>query len=180
MDTRINQEANHEDEIDVLSCTVRNVIYCNEENGYAVLSVTDTDGAEQKMTGTFPYAWPGETITAYGHWGMHGTYGRQFEAESSERSTPEDERSMFSYLASGAVKGIGPVMAGQIVERFGKSALRVLEEEPMLLTEIRGISGKPASGGAGVTPAEPARPGPPPRSRPPTRRPGRQTRLHAS
>ena len=105
MDTIINQEPNHEDEIDVLSCTVRSVIYCNEENGYAVLSVTDTDGAEQKMTGTFPYAWPGEEITAYGHWGTHGTYGRQFEAESAERSTPGDERAIFLYLASGAVKG---------------------------------------------------------------------------
>ena len=140
MDTINNQEPNQEEEIDVLSCTVQSVIYCNEENGYAVLSVTDTDGAEQKLTGTFPYAWPGETITAYGHWGLHGTYGRQFEAESSERSTPEDERSVFSYLASGAVKGIGPVMAGQIVERFGRNALRVLEEEPVLLAEIRGIS----------------------------------------
>ena len=140
MDTINNQEPNQEEEIDVLSCTVQSVIYSNEENGYAVLSVTDTDGAEQKLTGTFPYAWPGETITAYGHWGLHGTYGRQFEAESSERSTPEDERSVFSYLASGAVKGIGPVMAGQIVERFGRNALRVLEEEPVLLAEIRGIS----------------------------------------
>ena len=134
------QEENHEEEIEVLSCTVRNVIFCNEENGYAVLSVTDTDGAEQKMTGTFPYAWPGESITAYGHWGTHGTYGRQFEAESSERSTPEDERSVFSYLASGAVRGIGPVLAGQIVERFGSRALRVLEDEPQRLAEIRGIS----------------------------------------
>ena len=129
-----------EEEIEVLSCTVRSVIYSNEENGYAVLSVTDTEGTEQKMTGTFPYAWPGETITAYGRWGMHGTYGRQFEAESSERSTPEDERSVYSYLASGAVKGIGPVTAGQIVDRFGKDALYVLENRPGRLAEIRGIS----------------------------------------
>ena len=134
------QEVTSEEEIEVLSCTVRSVIFSNEENGYTVLSVTDTDGEEQKMTGTFPYAWPGESITAYGHWTVHGTYGRQFEAESSERSTPEDERSLFSYLASGAVKGIGPVMAGQIVEKFGSRALQVLEEEPHRLAEIRGIS----------------------------------------
>ena len=134
------REPNTEEEIDVLSCTVRSVIYSNEENGYAVLSVTDTDGTEQKMTGTFPYAWPGESITAYGHWGVHGTYGRQFEAESSERSIPEDEQSVFSYLASGAVKGIGPVTAGQIVEKFGSRALYILEEEPQRLAEIRGIS----------------------------------------
>ena len=134
------REPNTEEEIDVLSCTVRSVIYSNEENGYAVLSVTDTDGTEQKMTGTFPYAWPGESITAYGHWGVHGTYGRQFEAESSERSIPENEQSIFSYLASGAVKGIGLVTAGQIVEKFGGRALFILEEEPQRLAEIRGIS----------------------------------------
>ncbi len=128
------------DEIEVLSCTVKSVIFSNEENGYTVLSVTDTDGEEQKMTGIFPYAWPGEEITAYGHWGTHGTYGRQFEAESAERSTPGDERAIFLYLASGAVKGIGPVMAGQIVGKFGGRALRVLEEEPARLAEIRGIS----------------------------------------
>ena len=128
------------DEIEVLTCTVNNVIFSNEENGYTVLSVTDTDGTEQKMTGTFPFAWPGENITAYGHWGMHGTYGRQFEAESAERSAPGDERSVFSYLASGGVKGIGPVMAGQIVGQFGSRALRILEEEPEKLVKIRGIS----------------------------------------
>ncbi len=129
-----------EREIEVLSCMVKSVIYCNEENGYAVLSVTDTDGAEQKMTGTFPYAWPGESITAYGHWGSHGSYGKQFEAESSERGTPEDERAIFAYLASGAVKGIGPVMAGQIVGKFGIHALDVLENAPEKLAQIRGIS----------------------------------------
>ena len=133
------------DEIEVLSCTVRSVIFSNEENGYTVLSVTDTDGEEHKMTGTFPYAWPGESITAYGHWTVHNNYGRQFEAESSERSSPEDERSMFSYLASGAVKGIGPVMAGQIVEKFGSRTMQVLEEEPQRLAEIRGISAAKAA-----------------------------------
>ena len=136
----MTQESNQEAEIEVLNCTVRSVIYSNEENGYTVLSVTDTDGAEQKLTGTFPYAWPGETITAYGHWAVHGTYGRQFEAESSERGTPEDEQAIFSYLASGAVRGIGPITAGQIVERFGKRALRILEDEPQRLAELRGIS----------------------------------------
>lgn len=137
---QFDREREHEDEIDILNCTVRSVIFSNEENGYTVLSVTDTNGEEQRVTGTFPFAWPGESITAYGHWGTHATYGRQFEAESSERGTPEDEHAIFSYLASGAVKGIGPVMAGQIVNKFGSDALRILENEPQRLAEIRGIS----------------------------------------
>ena len=137
------------EELEALDCTVKSVIFSNEENGYAVLSVTDSDGQEQKITGIFPYAWPGENITAYGHWGMHGNYGRQFEAESSERNTPEDERSVFTYLASGAVRGIGPVLAGEIVRRFGSQALRVIEQEPQRLAEIRGIGGQRAEKIAG-------------------------------
>ena len=128
------------DGIEVLNCTVRSVVYSNEDTGYAVLSVVDTDDAEQKLTGIFPYAWAGETITAYGRWLTHPSYGRQFAADEAQRSDPEDENSVFAYLASGAVKGIGPVMAGQIVQKFGNKALQILEQEPSRLSEIRGIS----------------------------------------
>ena len=62
---QFDREREHEDEIDILNCTVRSVIFSNEENGYTVLSVTDTNGEEQRVTGTFPFAWPGESITAY-------------------------------------------------------------------------------------------------------------------
>ena len=126
--------------IDVLYCTVKTVIYSSPDSGYAVLAVTDTDGAEQKLTGTLPYPWPGENITAYGHWISHAEYGRQFRAESADRSNPEDVHGIFAYLASGAVKGIGPVLAGQIVSRFGARALQVLETNPAELAKIRGIS----------------------------------------
>ena len=117
------------EDIEVLSCTVNAVIYSNEENGYAVLSVTDTDGQKQTITGTLPFAWAGESITAYGRWNVHGSYGRQFAVESAERGDPVDKRRIFSFLASGAVKGIGPVLAGQIVETFGENALQMLEEQ---------------------------------------------------
>ena len=130
----------YDENVDVLYCTVNSVIYSNPESGYAVLAVTDTDGAEQKLTGTLPYPWPGENITAYGHWVSHAEYGKQFRAESSDRSNPEGVHGIFAYLASGAVKGIGPVLAGQIVHRFGAKALHVLEEEPAELAKIRGIS----------------------------------------
>ena len=128
------------EDIEVLSCTVNAVIYSNEENGYAVLSVTDTDGEKQTITGTLPFAWAGESMTAYGRWNMHGSYGRQFAVESAERGDPVDKRRIFSFLASGAVKGIGPVLAGQIVETFGENALQILEEQPEKLSRIKGIS----------------------------------------
>ena len=48
------------------------------------------------------------------------------------------------YLASGAVKGIGAVMAARIVKRFKKDTFRIIEEEPERLTEVKGISQKKA------------------------------------
>ena len=132
LQNRAEQAAWPEDEAQSLTASVKSVVFSNEENGYAVLSVTDTDGQEQTVVGTFPYAWPGENITAYGHWATHASYGRQFVAESSERSAPTDERAIFSYLAAGTVRGIGPATAGQIVNRFGSRALHVLEKEPRL------------------------------------------------
>ena len=133
-----------EDGGETLSGIVRSVLFSNAENGYAVLSLTDTDGAEQTLVGTFPYAWPGEAITAYGRWTVHSIYGRQFEAESAERSAPADEQAVFRYLAAGTVRGIGPATASQIVSRFGDRALLVLEKQPELLAELPGISLKKA------------------------------------
>lgn len=127
------------EEIEVLSCTVSGVIYKNDENGYAVLKVQDEDGADRTITGTIPYAWPGETLTAYGHWVNRAGHGRQFEVESTVREEPEGSRAAFLYLSSGAVKGIGPALAGQIVTKFGDRALFVIEEEPERLAEIKGI-----------------------------------------
>lgn len=132
------------DEVQSLSATVKSVVYSNDENGYTVLSVTEPDGQEQTVVGTFPYAWPGENITAYGHWAVHSSYGRQFVAESSERSAPADERAIFSYLAAGTVRGIGPATASQIISRFGSRSLHVLENQPKLLAQVPGISLKKA------------------------------------
>lgn len=133
-----------EEELQSLSATVRSVVFSNEENGYSVLSVTDSDGQEQTLVGTFPYAWPGETITAYGNWKVHGNYGRQFVAETSERSIPSEERGIFSYLAAGTIRGIGPATAGQMVNRFGSKTLQILETQPKRLTEVPGISARKA------------------------------------
>ena len=47
-------------------------------------------------------------------------------------------------LGSGAIKGIGAALAARIVRRFGADTLRIVEEEPERLAEIKGISEKMA------------------------------------
>ena len=47
---------------------------------------------------------------------------------------------MERYLGSGAIKGIGPALAGRIVRRFKEDTFRVIEENPEELSSIKGIS----------------------------------------
>ncbi len=134
-----------ERELDQIKGTVSSVIYENEENGYCVLRL-DT-GAEGLVTvvGCLPCASPGEGLELEGSWMTHPSHGRQFKAERAVRRLPETVSALYEYLAFGGIKGVGPVTAKLIVERFGVRALEVIEEEPERLAELRGINPKKAA-----------------------------------
>ena len=123
-----------------LAGTVEAVLFSNEENGYTVMKLRDDSDQLQTVVGCFPYIAPGENLIAYGEYTDHPTYGRQFKAEYSQRILPTSPAAMFSYLAGGAVKGIGPATASLIVNAFGTRSLEILEKEPEKLETIRGIS----------------------------------------
>ncbi len=74
-----------------------------------------------------------------GSW-VDGKHGVQFAVERWNEILPSTVQGILAYLASGALKGIGGKTAEAIVERFGTSALKVLEQEPERLLEIRGIT----------------------------------------
>ena len=133
-----------ENELDIISGTVRSVIFRNEENGYAVISVGSDENGTVTVVGCMPGCAPGEYIQASGRWVHHQTHGDQFNAESVDRSLPSTENAMLQYLVSGVIKGVGPVTAGRIIEKFGADAFYIMEEQPERLAEIRGITGKKA------------------------------------
>lgn len=122
-----------------LSGVVQSVIYVNPDNGYTVLEIaSDTDVIP--AVGTLPTINPGEQITVTGRWGLHKDYGKQFQIESLEVTLPESETQIKKYLASGAIPGVGPVLAERIVTAFGGEALSVIENDYFRLAEVRGIS----------------------------------------
>ncbi len=123
-----------------LSGSVSSVIYKNEENGYTVLRLLDGSGETVTVVGCFPYASVGESMIISGRWTTHNVHGRQFKAEFAQRLMPDTEQDIYSYLAGGAIKGIGPAMASLIVNEFGEQSLAIIENEPEKLTRIRGIS----------------------------------------
>ena len=118
---------------------VGHIIYRNESNGYTVLELV-TDGEELTCVGMFRGVDEGESLEVQGCFTEHALYGRQFKAEAFQVTRMEDTVSVERYLGSGAVKGVGAVLASRIVKKFGMDTLRIMEQEPERLAEVRGIS----------------------------------------
>ena len=126
-----------------LTGIIEHIVYRNEDNGYTVLTL-NVSGEEVTGVGTLPFAGEGETIEAEGKFVRHASYGEQFQISSCEIRSPEDAVAMEHYLGSGAIKGIGTALAARIVRRFGNDTLRIVEQEPERLAEIKGISARMA------------------------------------
>ena len=86
----------------------------------------------------------GSYIEAFGRFTEHASYGEQFKVDRFEHHVPETKETIETYLGSGAIKGIGKALASRIVKYFGEDALRILEEEPERLAEVKGISARRA------------------------------------
>ncbi|SHH76316.1 exodeoxyribonuclease V alpha subunit [Sporobacter termitidis DSM 10068] len=123
--------------------TVVSLIYQNPENGYAVLRLDTPDGVVTAV-GCMPGLNPGEALILTGAWATHHSYGEQFKAEFAERRMPTGRDAIYSYLASGAIKNVGPAKARDIVDKFGDKALEIIENEPEKLAQVRGITEKRA------------------------------------
>ena len=124
---------------------IDHVIFRNDDNGYTVMVLKGME-EEQELTcvGTFPAITQGASIEATGNYITHPVYGKQFQISSYTEKMPEDALAMERYLGSGAIKGIGAALAARIVRRFGNDTMRIVEEEPERLAEIKGISEKKA------------------------------------
>lgn len=118
---------------------VNKIVYRNEDNGYTVFEL-ELDGDELTCVGNVPYVTEGEFVEVTGEYTEHSVYGQQLKVETCEDIPPEDEKSVERYLASGAIKGIGAALASRIVRRFKADTLRIIEQEPERLAEIKGIS----------------------------------------
>ena len=126
-----------------LEGTVEHTVYRNEENGYSVVEISDEKGSVI-IVGNLPALSNGDLIHVEGEFVQHATYGEQLKVDRFHFATPQTVRSIERYLASGVIKGIGPMLAARIVRLFQEDALRILEEDPRSLAKVPGISLKGA------------------------------------
>ncbi len=125
---------------EVLTGLVERVTYQNAENGFRVVRITARGQRELvTLVGHAAAISAGEWITASGNWINDRTHGQQFKARFLKTSTPTSVEGIEKYLASGMIRGIGPVYAKKLLRAFGDKVFDVIEAEPDRLREVDGI-----------------------------------------
>ncbi|MGC9944469.1 MAG: ATP-dependent RecD-like DNA helicase [Verrucomicrobiota bacterium] len=126
-----------------LSGLIERVTFFNEENGWAVLKVK-ARGHRDLVTvvGSLPSVSAGEWVTAEGRWIQDREFGLQFRAEMLNSTAPTTKEGIEKYLGSGMVKGIGPVYAKKLIDKFGEQIFDVIETQSARLEELDGIGPK--------------------------------------
>ncbi|MEX1309787.1 MAG: ATP-dependent RecD-like DNA helicase [Candidatus Sulfomarinibacteraceae bacterium] len=119
--------------------TVTRTLYTNEESGWCAIRLANDELGSFAATGPLLGVREGDELRLTGKWVEHPRFGRQFEAASFVQVAPSTLEGIRKFLGTGRVKGIGPTMAGRIVDAFGLETLDILDHEPDRLLEIRGI-----------------------------------------
>ncbi len=125
---------------------VERLTYHNEENGFCVLQVK-ARGHRDLVTviGHAAMISPGEFVQASGLWINDKKHGPQFKAQFLKAAAPTTAEGIKKYLASGMIKGIGPVYGGKLVQSFGEDVFDVIEAAPERLRDVAGIGPKRAA-----------------------------------
>ena len=119
------------------------IVYRNPDNDYFIgrLRCEET-GDLITAVGYALEIQPGERICINGQWVINKKYGRQFEIKDIDILVPSSLEGLKKYLGSGLIKGIGPVIAKRIVDRFKMDTLEILESDPDRLLEVEGLAKK--------------------------------------
>jgi exodeoxyribonuclease V alpha subunit len=125
---------------EVLAGLIERVTFHHADNGFCVLRVKARSHRDLvTVVGHAASIAAGEWITASGAWVNDRTHGLQFRARFLKASAPTSAEGIERYLASGMIRGIGPVYAQKLVSTFGEKVLEVIEAQPDRLREVGGI-----------------------------------------
>lgn len=114
----------------------------SEDGGYAVGRLKPETGADITIVGPIGHLPVGSYLKLEGRWSEHAKFGKQFRVRSYLIEDPRTLKGIERYLASGSVRGLGHGLAKRVVDHFGLDTLRVLDEEPERLSEVKGIGKK--------------------------------------
>lgn len=120
------------------------IIFLAEDTGFAVVSLLVDGSPAVTAAGKLGKIHEGEFLRLHGRWSDHPRFGKQFQAQWSEHTSPTTLTGLEKYLGSGAFPGVGPDMAKRLVEHFGEHTLKTLEGSSENLRSVPGIGPKRA------------------------------------
>ena len=116
------------------------VTFHNPEIGFAVLRVKVKGRKDLvTVTGSTTSVTAGEHVEANGRWVIDRQHGQQFKAEELKTTHPASAQGIEKYLASGAIRSIGPKLAAKIVAVYHERTLEIFEKAPDFLLHVNGI-----------------------------------------
>lgn len=123
--------------------TVRKIIFSSDDGRFCVFLLEDKE-SRKIMTAAYrgPAPYVGQPVLLRGCWERHPRFGMQFKCSSLENVKPEESEEIKQFLASGLIEGIGPSMAGKIVDCFGRKTMEVFEKHIDDLRKVPGIGKK--------------------------------------
>lgn len=121
-----------------LKCTIKKIIYSNDENGYFVASTEQGARICGKYLQGEIANLEGEGVILKGIWGAHKKYGSQFEFEILEIAKNE----LFFFLTK-IIKTIPKTTAKAIIKKYSDEELAgILQNNPRELLQFKGIKEK--------------------------------------
>jgi exodeoxyribonuclease V alpha subunit len=127
---------------------VLGVIFCAEDDGYAVLEVQDAESGEGfALVGPVAHLGVGDRAEVSGDWQTHARYGRQLRAQGALPLDPADREGRIAYLTS--LRHIGPARAERLVDEHGEGVLGAIAADPFaVFASLRGVSAAQATAAA--------------------------------
>ncbi len=138
-----------------IRCVFESKIFHNATSKYCIVRMKTADRSvpeKARSNAPFPDSMIRFTAIGYelpftssvelvleGKW-VDGKYGLQLQVEQWQEIVPTTVEGVLNYLSSGLLKNIGTRTEEEIVSRFGVDSLRIIEEEPQRLLEVRGIT----------------------------------------
>jgi exodeoxyribonuclease V alpha subunit len=125
---------------ETLNGFIERVTYHNPQNGFAVLRVK-VKGHDELVcvVGNTTSVTAGEHVEASGRWVIDRQHGQQFKADELKTTHPASAEGIEKYLASGAIRSIGPKLAAKIVSIYKERTLEIFEQAPDFLLHVTGI-----------------------------------------
>lgn len=126
---------------DCINGIVESIVFKSEDTGYVVSKIR-MEKEVVSAVGVVPFMKEGQHVRVKGQWVIHKQFGRQFNIEEYEEILPSSIKGIERYLATGIIRGIGPITAKRLVERFKEKTLDILDTDIEKIKTVEGIGEK--------------------------------------